>query len=163
MVSDLLNSANYAPSELKKENLSEIVKNAVLKASDRIYLTGIKVEKEFDGIFYILADREKLEIALLNLLVNASEATVPGEGVIKIEILDLEHDFMLCISDNGHGIEEDQIQRLFEAFYSNKRMGVGVGLSSVKDILEQHDAQIKVKSNPGKGTSFQMLFPKWEA
>ena len=158
LVTGLLNSSNYVPAELQKEDLAEIVEATVVKAADRIYLSGIKVVKNYSGPYSILADREKLEIAILNILVNASEATVPGEGIIEISIVEDKTDFRLDVRDNGHGLEQEQVDHLFEAFYTNKNTGVGVGLSSVKNILEEHDAQVKVESVPNKGTCFSLFF-----
>lgn len=162
LVTDLLTSSNYSPVVLKKEDLAKIVTYTVEKASDRIYLAGIQLELDLKGPYLVMADKEKLEIALLNILVNASEATNPGEGVIKIEIIEEKTDFILTITDNGKGMEQEQIDRLFEAFYTNKPTGLGIGLSSVKTILEDHEAKIKVLSRPGIGSTFKILFTKAE-
>ena len=158
LVNNLLNASNYIPAVLEKQDLAEVIDATLLKASDRIYLAGIKVLRKYEGPYPILADKEKLEIALLNIIVNASEATAPGEGVVEVEVTKKTSDFILRISDNGHGMDQEQIDRLFEAFYSNKSSGMGVGMNSVKNILEEHDAPIKVESKPGKGASFRIYF-----
>lgn len=158
LVSHLLNASNYTPSILEKQDLAEILKSTLENASDRIYLAGIKVITKFKGSFPVMADKEKLQIALLNIIVNASEATAPGEGIIEIDLEPSDSEFILSIRDNGHGMEDHEIEHLFEAFYSKKENGMGVGLSSVKNILEEHDAQIKVTSKPGKGTCFKIYF-----
>lgn len=158
LVTTLLNASNYSPAVLKPEDLGEIMDHIIHKASDRIYLSGIKVIKKFNGKFPILADKEKLEIALLNIIVNASEATSPGEGIIEIEIREQETDYMLRITDNGEGMDHEQIDHLFEAFYTKKDSGMGVGMSSVKNILDEHDAHIKVLSKPKEGTTFRIYF-----
>ena len=158
LVSNLLNSANYSTAKLEKTDLADCVNITLEMAADRIYLTGIKVIKKYTGPYFILADREKLQIALLNIIVNASEATPPDEGIIKISIIRQKSDFKLSISDNGIGLEQEQIDKLFDAFYTNKATGTGIGLNSVKNILEDHDAQIEVSSKPNKGTTFHILF-----
>lgn len=158
LVSNLLNSSNYTPAVLKKEDLAEILKSTIAKAADRIYLAGIKVISKFEGPYPILADREKLIIALLNIIVNASEATPPDHGIIEISVVKEKTDFLLSIRDNGHGMEQNEIDRLFEAFYTNKSTGVGVGLSSVKTILEEHDAPVEVTSKINVGTCFRISF-----
>ena len=156
LVTNLLNAANYKPAVLEKADLAEIVNATIEKAADRIYLAGINVVRKYTGPYPILADKEKLEIALLNIIINASEATTPGEGLIEVEIENHRTDYLLSIRDNGHGLEEEQIERLFEAFYSNKESGMGVGLNSVKNILEEHDAKIEVKSQPKEGSTFMI-------
>lgn len=163
LVNNLLNASNYTPAVLKKEDLAEIMDSTLHKAADRIYLSGIKVEKKYKGSFPILADREKLEIAFLNLIVNASEATTPGEGIIEVEIKSHKSDFVLRITDNGQGMTQEQIDHIFEAFYSNKETGMGIGMSSVKNILEEHDAPIKVSSKLNEGTTFKIFLPNAES
>lgn len=158
LVSTLLNASNYSPAVLKEEDLTEIMNNTVHKAADRIYLTGIQVNKNYNGRYPVMADKEKLEIALLNLLVNSSEAITPGRGIIDIEIQEHNSDFILTITDNGHGMDQEQIDHLFEAFFTKKDTGMGIGMSSVKNILEEHDAQITVSSEINKGSCFKIFF-----
>jgi len=158
LVSNLLNSSNYTSGKLEKVDLAECVNHTLDMAADRIYLTGIKVIKNYTGPYYIMADTEKLKIALLNLVVNASEATTPDEGIIEFTIKPNKSDFVLSIRDNGIGLEKDQIDKLFDAFYTNKATGIGIGLNSVKNILQDHDAQIKVSSKPNVGTTFNLHF-----
>ncbi len=158
LITNLLNASNYSPAVLKRTDLAQIILKAIQKASDRIYLSGIQVIHNFQGPYFIMADEEKLEIAILNIIVNASEATKPEEGIIQLEIEKHNSDFLLSITDNGHGLKEEEIERLFEAFYTSKSTGVGVGLNSVKTILEDHDANIKVSSTPNVGTTFKLFF-----
>lgn len=162
LVNNLLDSSNYSLPDLKRENLAEIIDLTLQRASDRIYLAGISVRKNYGADCYILADKEKLIIALLNIIVNASEATIPDKGIIEIEIIQQEGECRLNIRDNGHGLNQEEIDRIFDAFYTNKNTGVGVGLTSVKNILEEHDAQISVDSKPQKGTCFSISFRKVE-
>lgn len=157
-INNLLNASNYSPSILKKQDLGKIVDETIQRASDRIYLAGIQVVKKYNGKFPVMADKEKLIIALLNIVVNASEATIPDKGIIELEIKKKNTDFLLNIKDNGHGLDKEEIDRLFDAFYTTKNSGVGVGLSSVKNILEEHDAKIEVSSTPKTGTCFRIFF-----
>lgn len=163
LVTNLLTSSNYSPSVLKKCCLARTTNLALAQAKDRIYLTGIKVIRNFKGPYYINADKEKLKIALLNIIVNASEAMTPNEGILTIDIENLDKAFRLSISDNGCGMKPEEIDRLFESFYTNKVGGMGVGLSSVKNILDEHRALIEVKSEPNKGTTFILTFPAFES
>lgn len=160
LVTDLLTSSNYSPPILKKCCLASTMNEVLDQAQDRIYLAGIKVLKHYKGHYYILADREKLKIALLNIVVNASEAMTPNEGVLDVTIRKMNGRFKLTISDNGCGMEQNQIERLFDSFYSNKSGGMGIGLSSVKNILQDHQATVEVDSEPEKGTTFVLTFPR---
>ncbi len=158
LVDSLLDSSNYSSPDLKKENLIDIINHTLEKASDRIYLDGITLQKNYKGEHYILADKEKLCIALLNIIVNAIEATVPEKGIIKIEIEKTDTDCTLKIKDNGHGLSTEEIDQIFDAFYTSKETGAGIGLASVKNILNEHDAEINVESLPGGGTCFTIRF-----
>lgn len=160
LVNNLLNSSKYEPSELNRLDLHEVVESSLDKAADRIYLSGVEVVKNFNGPYHIFADKEKLEVAILNIVLNASEATVPDEGTIEISIVEEESEVVLSISDNGEGLEKEQVEKLFDAFYTSKESGMGVGLSSVKNILEEHQARISVDSKLSEGTSFKIYFPK---
>ena len=160
LVDNLLNSSKYEAAELSNQDLTEIVESSLKKAADRIYLSGVDITKNYTGSFSILADKEKLEIAIVNILVNASEATIPGEGIIEVCITDTDLEVVLSIKDNGEGLEEEQVEKLFEAFYTSKDSGMGVGLNSVKNIIEEHHARIEVDSRVNEGTEFRMFFPK---
>lgn len=162
LVSDLLNVSNYSPTVFKNQSLSAIVESSIEKASDRIYLAGIDLKRNYQGKFLIKADKEKLEIAILNLLVNASEATPPENGIIEIGIQENNSCYILSIRDNGRGIEKEEMATLFDAFYTNKKTGAGIGLNSVKNILEEHDAKIEVCSKPEQGATFKIYFHKIE-
>lgn len=160
LVDNLLNSSKYQVADLSTIDLTEVVESTIQKAADRIYLSGVEVVKKYSGSYHILADKEKLEIAILNILVNASEATIPDEGIIKVNITEEDSEVVLSIRDNGGGLEEEQVENLFEAFYTSKNTGIGVGLHSVKTIIEEHQARITVDSKPKKGTEFKIFFPK---
>ncbi|MGB7786741.1 MAG: PAS domain-containing sensor histidine kinase [Salinimicrobium sp.] len=159
LVNNLLNSSKYEPAALSRMDLTEAVENSLQKAADRIYLSGVEVVKNYGGSFYIPGDREKLEIAILNIILNASEATLPDEGIIEIGIESREGEVVLSIADNGEGLEKEQIEKLFDAFYTSKDSGMGVGLNSVKNILEEHQARITVDSEVNQGTRFTIYFP----
>lgn len=162
LVTELLSSSNYATPVLEKACLAKIADSALSSAKDRFYLTGIKVVRKYKSPCFINADEEKLKIALLNLMVNACEAMVQEEGVLTLSIVRENQEYQLTIQDNGCGIEKDELDRLFESFYTRKAKGMGIGLSSVKNILEDHGATIQVKSIPREGTTFILVFPCYE-
>ncbi|GHA32936.1 hypothetical protein GCM10007103_12980 [Salinimicrobium marinum] len=160
MVSGLLDSSNYSPSVLKREDLARIMDEALSNTQDRIYLAGVKVVKKYRTPCFIQADEQKLLIAILNIIVNACEATPPGRGLLEVNIEKSTTDYVLNNKDNGHGLEPEQVDKLFDAFYTNKKTGVGIGLNSVKHILKEHDAKISVSSKLNEGTAFNICFPR---
>jgi PAS domain S-box-containing protein len=159
LVTDLLSASNYTKPNLVKCCLAKTTNKALAHAKDRIYLAGISVRKRYRSPYYINADEEKLKIAILNIIVNASEAMEPGKGELILSIKKKENNYSLSITDNGCGIEKEQLDKLFDSFYTQKPGGMGIGLSSVKNILDDHAATIDVHSVPNKGTTFVLTFP----
>ncbi len=110
------------------------------------------------------ADSFKLEQLFINLIDNAVKYSNKGE--ISIKITDLEDAIEIIIADQGIGIPEEDLPRIFERFYTvdksraKKNVGTGLGLSIVKHIVNQHEGNIKVKSQIGKGTTFIITLPK---
>ncbi len=103
-------------------------------------------------------DADQITQVLWNLLFNAVQASSePGEILISTWIE--ERSFILSIKDSGQGIEREALERIFEPFFSTRRKGTGLGLAIVKRIVDTHNAEIRVKSEPGQGTEFTLLFP----
>jgi PAS domain S-box-containing protein len=163
LVTDLLNASNYSQFHPIKCCLAATLEKALKAAEDRIHLVGIKVNKNYSGTYNILGDPEKLKIAFLNIIINASEAMNPNQGVLHLKITSNTKDHILTITDNGCGMEKTQIDKLFDAFYTQKPQGVGIGLNSVKSILEEHDAKVLVDSELNEGTSFHLTFHRYES
>jgi signal transduction histidine kinase len=109
-----------------------------------------------------LVDREKLKIALLNIIINAIEAmeNETGKLVIAVDSYDNVHE--VTIKDNGCGIPPENISRLFEPYFTSKRNGVGLGLASTLNILQSHKAKVEVQSVINEGTTFSIIFQKPE-
>jgi diguanylate cyclase (GGDEF)-like protein len=107
---------------------------------------------------FILMDQDKIVQLLLNLIKNSFEA-IQGEGVVSI-ILEKQQDHVIIeITDNGIGIPESELDRIFHPFYSTKEMGTGLGLSICHKIVQDHGGMIDVSSQPGRGTTFQIRLP----
>jgi signal transduction histidine kinase/ligand-binding sensor domain-containing protein/DNA-binding response OmpR family regulator len=110
----------------------------------------------------IYGDYEKLEITLFNLISNAFKFT-PNNGAISIEIIENMADVSIIISDTGSGIEENDIETIFEEFkqvQSKASNGFGIGLYVAKYFVNKHHGEITCKSKIGKGTSFTITLPK---
>ncbi len=132
-----------------------------------------------DALWFIKADKNQMEQILINLVVNARDAVSEGgEMIIKTaNHVEPEHGSMhrehqlvpgpyvvLSVSDNGTGIEQEVLERIFDPFYTTKETGkgTGLGLSTVYGIVKQHDGDILVDTAPGKGTHFSIYFKKSE-
>ena len=158
LVKDLLYSYKAEKRNFTQINLDEIVEEVLIMASDRILLKGILLEKKIETTYKVSADTEALKIALLNIVVNAIEAMKPSIGLLRISIVNQAEKVVLTIQDNGIGMSQQEVAKMFDPYYSKKPAGLGVGLANVKSILQNHQARIEVISAPGKGTSFSIFF-----
>jgi len=159
LIGEMLNSSRPKDLDLALVPLEDIVEETLSMATDRINLNQIKLEKNIQpGLPRLLADKEKLKIALLNIIINAIEAMQPAKGVLKLEVKLVNGLGVISIADNGKGIELDNLEKLFDPFYTNKEGGMGLGLTSTKNILNSHSATVEVKSKVNEGTTFYIYF-----
>ena len=126
----------------------------------------LKLENKNNSLIYVNADQERILQVLTNLIVNSIKYG-SDNGYTKVIVEDFNKEKVIVrIIDNGEGIEEEHIPRLFERFYridknrSRKKGGSGLGLSIVKHIIEAHNEQIFVKSEIGAGTEFSFTLSK---
>ncbi|HEX4771238.1 MAG TPA: ATP-binding protein [Bryobacteraceae bacterium] len=103
-------------------------------------------------------DPELLRVALSNLVQNAVEASSSG-GVVEIRVVPGDDFVMLLVADHGEGIQPQHLESIFNPFFTTKSNGVGLGLALVSKIVDEHGGKIKVFSEPGKGTTFEVLLP----
>ena len=129
---------------------------------------SLKLENNNNSLIYVNADQERILQVLTNLIVNSIKYG-SDNGYTKVIVEDFNKEKVIVrIIDNGEGIEEEHIPRLFERFYridknrSRKKGGSGLGLSIVKHIIEAHNEQIFVKSEIGDGTEFSFTLSKPE-
>ena len=127
---------------------------------------SLKLENKNNSLIYVNADQERILQVLTNLIVNSIKYG-SDNGYTKVIVEDFNKEKVIVrIIDNGEGIEEEHIPRLFERFYridknrSRKKGGSGLGLSIVKHIIEAHNEQIFVKSIIGEGTEFSFTLSK---
>ena len=110
------------------------------------------------GLPMVLVDESAIQQALLNLLVNARQA-MPGGGELLVR-LRRDGNWVECsVTDTGIGMRPDQLEHCFDEYWSDKKGGTGLGLSTARRIIEEHGGSIEVVSEPGRGTSFTMYLP----
>ena len=160
LITELLHSTRMIELHMAHYGINELIEKALQLAQDRLQLNGINVERNLvSPDIMIDADEEKVVIAFLNIIINAIEAMTPGKGILTITTIRNQDKATLLISDNGMGIGEDKLARLFDPFYTNKSKGTGLGLTSTQNILLNHKGTIHVDSEPGKGTVFTIALP----
>jgi len=160
LISELLYTSRPAENTLEDSVFQNVLDDVIAVSIDRMTLKKIKLQVKYPNeSLRIQADKEKLKLALLNIVINAIEAMEEGKGVLTISLEDNERGAILTISDNGSGISDENVSRLFEPYFTQKRNGVGLGLTFTLNILQAHKANIEVVSKVGEGTSFIIVFP----
>jgi len=107
----------------------------------------------------VKADASQIQQVLINLIKNASEAfSHQTNRLITLSAYQVDGTVMIEVADNGDGIEPEALENIFIPFYTTKKTGSGIGLSLSRQILQQHNGQLNVESQVGKGTVFTLVF-----
>ena len=147
-------------------SLSALIRQAAVKMQPMAKNKGIHIHAETpEGLAPVVIDKALTEQAILNLVENAIKYT-PPDGRVTIRLTDQPETAKIDIADNGYGIREEDLPRIFEKFYranielSEDEKGSGLGLTFVKEAIEVQGGQIAVSSTFGKGSTFSIIFPK---
>ena len=164
IVSNLLAFSRQSKMEPKKLNLNRLIEQTLLLNSNLLKIEGVKVEINLEpDLPDIVGSEDQLQQVFMNLLSNAAEAMETTGGVLSIESKQLlnEDELQITFKDTGCGIPDENIAKLFEPFFTTKKKGkgVGLGLSVAYGIIQEHEGSIYVKSEVGKGTTFQVKLP----
>jgi two-component system sensor kinase FixL len=146
-------------SERRVESVKKLVEEASALALVGAKDQGVRVRFQFDPtVDLVLADKVQIQQVLLNLLRNAVEAMESSQKRELVISTESGNDGMVTISvaDTGSGIAPEMMSQLFQPFVTNKRHGMGVGLSISRTIVEAHGGQIGIEPNPGGGTIFRL-------
>ncbi|HEX2630676.1 MAG TPA: CHASE3 domain-containing protein [Chitinophagaceae bacterium] len=155
LVSDLLQSTRFAQLEFAMVDINNLMDETLDMAKDRVELNHIRVEKDYgNDLDPVSVDAEKMKFAMLNIIVNALEAMETGKGVLSIHTRKAGDKILVEVTDNGSGMDEDAVQKIFEPYFTSKQKGAGLGLTNTQNIILNHKGNISVKSKPGTGSSF---------
>ena len=149
------------PSVQEPIDLTEIVRDALLLFEPTAQSRNISVEARTpDGACRVYADRLQIEEVLLNLMQNALEAIVErDEGHIGVSLEQLDHKLRVGVTDNGGGVAPGSIPLLFDAFFTTKANGLGLGLSISLTIVEAHGGHLGVETDQPGQTTFWFTLP----
>jgi len=152
-----------APFELKRLDLNDIVRDTVE------FLSSLAVGRKVELVsrialetLPILADRIQLQQVILNLVVNGIDAmrdTSSENRIISIRTSRIDNYAQLSVSDRGPGVAEEQLNEIFQPFYTSKAEGMGMGLSIARTIIEAHNGLIWAKNRDHGGASFKVKLP----
>lgn len=159
LVTQLLESTRFTELDIANHSINVLLDESLEHVKDRVQIKGIEIIKDYESeICSISVDGEKVKIALINLLVNAIEAMPEKGGQLHLKTFVKGNQCRVEIKDNGVGIPQDNLERLFEPFFTSKNTGTGLGLTNTQNIILSHGGSIRVKSEEGNGTTFLLSF-----
>jgi signal transduction histidine kinase len=158
LISALLNYSSPVRAEFRKGDINGVVHDTVLLMRRPCERQQVSLKQEPGDVPLFRFDPEKIKQALLNIVRNALEA-MPDGGVITITTGRSGECASVIISDNGPGINADDLPLIFEPFFTRKGAGTGLGLSITQRIVEEHHGRIAVESSPKQGTRFTIELP----
>ncbi len=159
LVADLLTTCQ--PDEIKPErhSIHQLLDEVLAMTEDRIMLKNITVRREYAAIgCKVLVNKQKIQIALTNIVINAIDAMPPQKGELTLVTGSINGKCVIEIKDNGIGISKDNLEKIFKPYFTNKPGGMGLGLSTTLDILQSNHARVDVRSEESKGTTFILSF-----
>jgi signal transduction histidine kinase len=162
IVKDMLRFARVPEEGAQPLDLNDVVREALrLAAFDRSH--DVRVHQRLvDGLPRVLGSSNRLTQVLLNLLLNANQALAGRDDArVEAETAHDANDVLVRIRDNGPGIPEQHLQRVFDPFFTTREPGegTGLGLSIAIGIVREHGGKLEVESRPGEGACFTMRLP----
>ena len=166
IVSNLLAFSRHSKMEFGILSINQLIEKSLFLNANLMKLHSIKVENGFDpNLPEIVGSEDRLQQVFMNLISNAAEAMEASKGDrvlgIKTQYLPDKNSITISFTDTGAGVPAENLSKLFEPFFSTKKMGkgVGLGLSVVYGIIQEHNGSIGVRSEVGKGTTFTIELP----
>jgi PAS domain S-box-containing protein len=146
-------------------DVNEIIREMIVLLHDKANRNSIPIRTEFDaGLATIRADCVQLQQVLMNLMLNGIEAMKDTGGELTVTSKNTaDGQLLISVSDSGIGIPADRADRIFQAFFTTKPQGTGMGLSISRKIIESHGGRLWASANSGRGTTFQFTLPNWVA
>lgn len=161
-VSDFRNMTRIKHPTLAETTVEELITHVLLLLKKDIESNGIKINSEISQGLTVNIDKEQIEQVMINVVKNAIQALAAGEKEDKTLTISAKNSpsggTFIVIADNGTGIEEDALKKIFIPFFTTKKNGSGIGLSLSKQIMRNHGGSISAKSELGKGTEFLLRF-----
>jgi two-component system sensor histidine kinase AtoS len=161
IIGELLEFAKPYPPRYGLVQVNDLIREMLLLVKKRADAQSIGIELDLDPLLpYIEADGEQLKQVLLNLIINACQA-IPDKGIITVSTEMESRDRMVAhVKDTGTGIAPENLERIYDPFFSTKPAGTGLGLAVVQRILNGHRGGIEITSEPGSGTDVKISLPR---
>jgi signal transduction histidine kinase len=162
ILTQFLGAIRPAPLQLKMASLNDVVEKTLALLRPEIENRGITVKiKLARQLTATPIDATQLQQVLVNLVKNAAHAMSKG-GTLTLQTGESDDGVWMSVVDTGGGIPQEQINRIFEPFYTTKKKGTGLGLMIVQRIVRAHNGRIELESRVGNGTTFRVWLPLHE-
>lgn len=162
IITQFLGAIRPAPLQMKLASLNEVVGKTLELLRPEIENRGVTVKAKLArNLTATPVDATQLQQVLVNLVKNATQAMTTG-GTLTLQTGENSDDVWVSVADTGGGIPQEQINRIFEPFYTTKKKGSGLGLMIVQRIVRAHNGRIELDSQVGRGTTFRIWLPLHE-
>jgi PAS domain S-box-containing protein len=153
-----------APPRKERFDLNAAINEVIVLARSAITENGVSVQTRLaDGLFPVQGDRVQVQQVVLNLVLNAVEAMGPVEVGARELVISTEQTktggALVAVRDSGPGIDPAHLERVFEAFYTTKSSGTGMGLSICRSIIDAHGGRLWAEANESRGAVFRFTLP----
>ncbi len=162
LIGDLLDYANPRPQQTVDFDLGVLINETLQVARGDQAFAEVEIASDVDKPLALNADPAKLRQVLWNLLRNAADAAAAGGKHVTITARDEATRVTVTVADDGAGIGQEHIARIFDPFYTTKSKGTGLGLATCHTIVAEHGGRIDVESEVGKGTKMVVRLPRPE-
>lgn len=159
LLTNFLNFARPRPPRLQTVQLEPVLENVLGLAGHGVRGKSVCFEKSIEaGLAPVECDPEQLEQVLLNLMINAIEAS-PDGGTVTLSAAAEEGSIVIGVVDHGHGVAPAHIDRLFDPFFTTKEHGTGLGLPVAHQIVRHMGGSLLARANVGPGMTFSVVLP----
>lgn len=160
-VKDFLAFARPRKSKMEKLDLSSAIQDTLTQIEGQVAKSGMRLKSSIIPEIYVLGDKSKIHQMTLNLILNAIEASQSGSAVNVQLSRNGSGKAHLVISDEGTGLPQADIEKVFEPFYTTKSTGTGLGLAIVRSIVEELNGRIRIENVPTGGASVEVELPTY--
>ena len=161
VISELLEFARPAELHRRPSDLNVLLQHSVRLVQQEAAAQSVQIQLDlFSGPLMAEVDPDRLAQCFLNLYLNALQAMEKGGRLTIVSSGKEKEQVAVEVKDTGLGIPSEDVNKIFDPYYTTKPKGTGLGLAIVNKIIEAHQGQIKVRSAPGQGTVFSILLPR---
>jgi signal transduction histidine kinase len=161
IIEDFLSMSRRIRLALRPQSISEFLERVVILIQEEANSRRINIQTHWDEpAMVVTIDESRMRQALLNLIKNAFES-ISGEGTVTLSVKPHSKKWVrIQLADTGVGIAPGDLERIFSADYTTKEKGLGLGLPIAHEIIRAHGGEVRVRSEVGRGTTFEILLPR---